>query len=137
MPYFPITQHAQASPCRCVTCQTNQGPFIDTGLDLVPYGHIYWCRMCVLDAALRFDGLHPEQAEQLRANVRTLETELETTRLRLVEESRNKVMTLETARELFLMNQPTTIPVTEVEREPVAAGAYTEPEPRRRGRRSK
>lgn len=110
MPHFPVCQHAELHPTRCLTCQSHEGPFIDTGVDQLPIGHVYLCRLCILDAAGLFGGLHPADRERLESNLRTVETELMVVRQQLVEEAGSKFIDLATARMLLT---PVPIPVAE------------------------
>lgn len=38
-----IVEHAQSSPTACVRCTTSTGPFLDLGVEVLGYGHLYLC----------------------------------------------------------------------------------------------
>lgn len=53
---FIVTPHAQFIPHMCVACGGSEGAMTDTHRELVRYGRVYLCRMCVTRAA-RAHGL--------------------------------------------------------------------------------
>lgn len=90
MSEFRAVANAQYSPTKCAFCDTHQGPFIDTGFELIAYGHVYICMAasgrsgCVrqmarlddmIDAVLVTDAL--EETSVLLARVDQLQRELQ------------------------------------------------------------
>jgi len=90
MSEFRAVANAQYSPTKCAFCDTHQGPFIDTGFELIAYGHVYICMAaagrsgCVrqmarlddmIDSEIVRDAL--EETVQLRARIDQLLEELQ------------------------------------------------------------
>lgn len=85
---------AQYSPTQCAICQTHEGPFIDTSVEFIGYGHVYICAShsgrsgCVRQMA-NFDGMvSVETFDEIAAEnavlgerVRDLEAELDESRV--------------------------------------------------------
>lgn len=89
MSEFQAVAAARFSPTKCALCDTHAGPFIDTGWELLGYGHVYICMAgdgrsgCVRQMA-RLDGMidHEvvtdalEELDVMRAKVDQLQQEL-------------------------------------------------------------
>ena len=43
MSEFQAVANARYSPTKCALCDTHAGPFIDTGFEVIAYGHVYIC----------------------------------------------------------------------------------------------
>ncbi len=43
MSEFNAVANARFSPTKCALCDTHAGPFIDTGFEVIGYGHVYIC----------------------------------------------------------------------------------------------
>lgn len=89
MSEFQAVAAARFSPTKCALCDTHAGPFIDTGWELLGYGHVYICMAgdgrsgCVrqmarldnmIDSEIVKDAL--EEVDVLRARVDQLQQEL-------------------------------------------------------------
>ena len=65
MSEFIAVAAARFSPTKCALCDTHAGPFIDTGWELLGYGHVYICASnsrragCIRQMA-RLDGMVEE-----------------------------------------------------------------------------
>jgi hypothetical protein len=89
MTEFNAVAAARFSPTKCALCDTHAGPFIETGWEILGYGHVYICMAgdgrsgCVRQMG-RLDGMIDvevvtealEQSDALRARVDQLEEEL-------------------------------------------------------------
>jgi hypothetical protein len=89
MTEFNAVAAARFSPTKCALCDTHMGPFIDTGWELLGYGHVYICMAgdgrsgCVRQMS-RLDGMIDvevvntalEELDVLRAKTDQLEKEL-------------------------------------------------------------
>ncbi len=76
-------QNARYSPTKCALCDTHAGPFIDTGFEVIAYGHIYICMAnaersgCVRQMA-RLDGMVDyEVVQEALAETDTLRQQLD------------------------------------------------------------
>lgn len=85
---------AAYSPTQCALCTTHEGPFIDTGVEFVGYGHVYICAShsgrsgCVRQMGHRDGMITIERAAEgmdeidvLRRRVAELEADLEESRV--------------------------------------------------------
>lgn len=89
MSEFIAVAAARFSPTKCALCDTHQGPFIDTGWEILGYGHVYICMAapersgCVRQMA-RLDNMIDQEivrdalaeADLLRARIDQLEQEV-------------------------------------------------------------
>lgn len=87
---FQAVANAKYSPTKCALCDTHKGPFIDTGFEVIAYGHVYICMAnadhsgCVRQMA-RLDGMIDvevvtealERADALQAELDQLQAEME------------------------------------------------------------
>jgi hypothetical protein len=90
MSEFQAVANARYSPTKCALCDTHAGPFIDTGFEVIGYGHVYICMAnkdhsgCVrqmarldnmIDIEVVTDAL--AETERLRAHVDQLQAEID------------------------------------------------------------
>ena len=90
MSEFQAVANAKYSPTKCAFCDTHQGPFIDTGFELIAFGHVYICMAasgrsgCVRQMG-RLDGMIDqevvtsalEEAGSLKAQLDQLQAEMD------------------------------------------------------------
>ena len=90
MSEFQAVANARYSPTKCAFCDTHKGPFIDTGFELIAFGHVYVCMAneersgCIRQMA-RLDGMIDqeivtealEERDALQADVDQLRAEME------------------------------------------------------------
>lgn len=81
-----LSQHPDLSPTRCFMCGEFEGPFVDTRVDMLGYGHLWICTAndkhpgCARQIG-RLDGLFdPEERANLVDEIMALEQTVETQR---------------------------------------------------------
>lgn len=105
MPAFPFTvvEHPLLSPTECLTCKTHacDEGFIDTGVEVFPYGRVYFCARCAWQAAGLVGCNDPGQVADDTTAIRQLEFELAATVAELEHERTNKVVSIDDVRVLI------------------------------------
>jgi hypothetical protein len=90
MSEFQTVANAKYSPTKCALCDTHKGPFIDTGFEVIAFGHVYICMAnddhsgCVRQMG-RLDGMIDvevvtealERADTLQAELDQLRKEMD------------------------------------------------------------
>lgn len=94
--------HEIVKPGCCVICHSQQRPLVDLeqALDPVFWGRLYLCELCALSVGRAVGCLDPDQAERLRANVRTLEARVAELEAELDAEGDRKVVSMDKLREV-------------------------------------
>lgn len=73
MSEFKLVQRATFQPTKCALCGAHEGPFVDTEVDLVPFGHLYICASterragCVRQMARKDGTVSVEELDEVRA----------------------------------------------------------------------
>ena len=71
-----MVEVAAFSPTECVRCHAPQGPYLDVGVEVLGWGHVYLCDDCLAQGARLAGYADPAYRDSLDADNRRLTLEL-------------------------------------------------------------